>query len=267
MRNQVIEFATPVRKPGKVRWTALLVVLVLFWPAAEASALPWLQSYELFEGSEFLQPVVPADFFGPGSDPFDWTISYGFYSDTIIIRLDDAAPPTPPPSTGTIDIEIVALNLVSVAPITVTYNGGLNPEQWHVDVDLAPGGNNTGQISATRTHENGGTFSSDLAVQPRFTFTRDDHPSEVRVFDSVNEGYTGELRTLFPDSPWCDESPFGLPEDFNPGVDPLLPGDPFPIPYIGPAGELIALTLTPEPATLAVLALGLPGLIRLKRKR
>jgi len=264
MKNQVIEFDKPMKK---LCLAALVVVMVLAWPAVEASAQPWLQTYELLDGSQFLEPAVPADFFEPGSDPFDWTISHGFSTDTIIIRLDDSAPPPPPINTGTIDIEIVALSLTSIAPVTVTYGGGLTTQDWDVQVDLAPGGDNTGQIQAIRTHENGGVFSSDFVVQPRFTFTNVADPLEIRIFDSVIEGYTGEVQTLFPDSPWCDESPFGLPDDFNPGCDPFFPGGPFPLPYIGQSGEFLELLLTPEPSTLALLVLGLPGLIRLRRKR
>jgi hypothetical protein len=78
-------------------------------------------------------PTLPADLFGPGSDPFTGTVefkgvpigAFGAFSglgstDTIVQRLQpDAEPPFP----DTIDIEIVRLELVSVAPITVTYNG------------------------------------------------------------------------------------------------------------------------------------------------
>lgn len=72
-------------------------------------------------------PKIPPDFFGPGSDPFDGVIGlsgmeidpalYGT-ADTIISRTDLLELPTVG-STGTIPIEMVALNLVSVDPFVV----------------------------------------------------------------------------------------------------------------------------------------------------
>jgi hypothetical protein len=70
-----------------------------------------------------------------------------------------------------IPIEIVALNLVSVEPITVTYSGGQEPELWELKVGLAPT-QPLGQMAITQTSAQGGTFDSQLPVSPRLTFTR-----------------------------------------------------------------------------------------------
>ncbi len=128
-------------------------------------------------------PAIPADFFGPGSDPFQDTVSlqgvpivtFGGFgdlgpTDTIVERLQDAGPIFP----DTIDIEIVALSLESTAPITITENGGQDPELWDVQVEVPEGDLNQSQGTMTIRHEypDGGTFDSTLPVKPRLVFTR-----------------------------------------------------------------------------------------------
>ncbi|MFQ5599222.1 MAG: hypothetical protein ACE5G2_01570, partial [Candidatus Krumholzibacteriia bacterium] len=123
---------------------------------------------------------IPADFFDPGSDPFDGVIGLGGVAlgasttcpnddlsivDTIVERLATAVLPTVP-STDTVPIEIVELSLRSTEPITVTYNGGMNPELWDVDVHLSQLPQPQGTMTITKNHPNGGFFSSDLPVLP-----------------------------------------------------------------------------------------------------
>jgi hypothetical protein len=98
-----------------------------------------------FNSSEGGIPL-PADFFGPGSDPFDGHIDLTGAplsatedlktTDAIVERLETASV-SDCPSSDTIDIEIIALHLVSTSPITVTYNGGMSPELWDVEVCLS----------------------------------------------------------------------------------------------------------------------------------
>ena len=82
---------------------------------------------------------IPADFFGPGSDPFDGVIwlqgdplntsppELLGPTDTIVKRTESATLPACGAS-DPIEIELLALSLVSIDPMTVTYNGGQNPE-------------------------------------------------------------------------------------------------------------------------------------------
>jgi carbonic anhydrase/acetyltransferase-like protein (isoleucine patch superfamily) len=98
-------------------------------------------------GASSVDLDIPADFFGAGSDPFQGRVDLrgvpletgGPFelgdTDTVIRRPDDAQVPCD----GTrvqVPIEIVQLSLVSVAPITVTENGGQNPTLWDVRVGL-----------------------------------------------------------------------------------------------------------------------------------
>jgi hypothetical protein len=153
---------------------------------------PAPNSYQSFEGSP-----IPADFFDPGSSQFSRSILLGGQPlgnhpscpsdnlsavDTIVRRLSTAVLPTDP-STDTIPIEIVALSLVSVNPITVFYDTGADPELWNVSVDLsALAPQPIGTMTISHTAPSGGTFDSILPVIPRFTFTRISD-SAVRVLD------------------------------------------------------------------------------------
>lgn len=135
---------------------------------------------------------IPAGFFGPGSDPFTGTIvlrgsplptlggpSLG-PTDTVVRRLADAVLPAPG-SQATVPIEIVALNLVSAQPITVTYNGGQNPESWNVKVCLSATAQTQGSMTIRRTCTDAGTFDATLPVRPKFVFTRTSPPATMTL--------------------------------------------------------------------------------------
>ncbi len=128
----------------------------------------------------FLDTPLPADFFGTGSDPFTGTVDlqgapFGGGSlgpaDTIVRRQSDLCP-TDVGDSITVDVEIVALSLVSVEPITVTFNDGQSPEDWDIAVCLSSFSQQTGRMTITLDEEDCGTFDSNIPVLPRFTFTR-----------------------------------------------------------------------------------------------
>ncbi len=196
-------------------------------------------------------PPIPADFFGTGSDAYGSPIAqevclrgeplgqtpYGYYevADTLIRRellLGDPFDRCESPSgeSRTVDIEIVALNLKSSAPITVTYNGGQNPEQWDVAVDLsevAPAYQST--LTAYKTHCNGGTYDTELYVQARFTFTKVSDPGEVRYLDTGLEGLDAIPLAQNVDNWVADVDPNMSLEsewwctDFHPGIEDRNP--------------------------------------------
>ncbi len=154
---------------------------------------PWITNGSLTENCHDFSVVcpIPADFFGPGSDPFIGTVCFkgepigdidlpGFgvlnfgEADTLIRRESDPFDACDLPGGPSVDvpIELVALNLVSIDPVIVTFNGGQNPEPWDVQISVDPTVQPGGTLTATKTHCNGGTFDSSLDVCPTFTFTR-----------------------------------------------------------------------------------------------
>ena len=173
---------------------------------------------------DFNENPLPAGFFGPGSDPFDGVVMFkGVIPDFVIVhRTRDFSFPVPLPSTDTVPIEIVSLNLVSCEPITVT--GGQNSGLWNVSVGMNPGPPTQGQMTATKTHPNGGTFTAEFYVQPLFTFTRV-CPSDTRsligpqTILSTVQPYSWQDTSPKPNPP-CDGNGFYVGGNFVPGVDP-----------------------------------------------
>jgi hypothetical protein len=212
---------------------------------------PWMTAPEAVNCHDFGVPgagPLPADFFGPGSDPFDGQVClegeplgptpWGDYetADTLIERPADPFDrcELPSGSQSLVDVEIVALNLRSVEPITVTYNGGQMPEQWDVTVDLSAVTPPVGTVTATKTHCNGGTYGSELNVMPRFTFTGVVDPGTVRVLDTGLVGMDHITLSQTNDHPWTSDVSENLywPNiectDFHPGIedtDPVMECD------------------------------------------
>jgi len=152
------------------------------WGTAWAQPTSIPAGYDLFETdpqSTHFDFGLPAGFFGPGSDPFTGRVKFAGVpletfmghnvgdADTVVQRLE-AANPMPD---DTVPIEIVALSLVSMEPITVVYPG-MGTHQWDVNVGLSSTQPSQGQMTIRHEGTEGGTFDSQLQVVPRFTFTR-----------------------------------------------------------------------------------------------
>lgn len=191
-------------------------------------------------------PPIPADFFEPGSDPFTGTVRLGgaqFGSaDTIIERIGSMDFPCDPASSQQVPIELVALSLKSCEPITVTSNGGLDPQEWDVSVDLSAVPAPPGHMTVLKTHANGGTYESTLFVQPVFTFTRPD-TGEVRVLDTGLEGIVPlELNSAGPsswvDSPTKDNYPCEGNGFYHAADEPLV--------LQSPAGDVVLELMPPQ---------------------
>ncbi len=181
---------------------------------------------------DFGTTPLPADFFGPGSDPFDGvvvlqgspldTVPAGALgsTDTIYERLADSLPMDIGGS-DTVPIEIVALSLTSCEPIEVSFNGGTAIEEWVVDVHLSPTVAQTpGTMTIYLKHADGGTFDSDLPVVPILEFSQVSGTATA----AMDPGPT--LAMASSDTGWV--MPFG-PAGFDPatlGIDPLPPGIP-----------------------------------------
>jgi hypothetical protein len=202
-------------------------------------------------------PAIPADFFGPGSDPFVGQVCFeglplgptpfGYYgdADTIICRSADPFLRCALPSVTefTVPIQIVALSLVGrhdpisgkPIPIVVTYNGGQNPEFWNVAVGLSVVQSPPGTLTAVKTHCNGGTYTSLLPVRPKFTFTKATPPNTQQVLDTgVLGGWPVFTLVQDPapptaDPPWIHDPQAALRvvmdpcTNFHPGVEDVNP--------------------------------------------
>ena len=249
----------------------MFVVATVASPAAADDVLPGIDLFETPPGSSsdaFNSAAggmpIPADFFFPGSDPFDGSIAlqgnplggpFGL-TDTIVERLLPATLPCP--SSTAIPIEIVALDLVSTSPITVTENGGQNPTQWDVRVCLSDchfvvlpdplcsqlaAGDLTGSMTIDHTHSNGGTFDSSLPVLPKFIFTPVVAGPPQAILDAGLQGAPPDVLTA-SNVPWVHTAynafgitqvPGGLQVDGNcDGIpDPPLPGTSNFVPGVG----------------------------------
>ena len=199
---------------------------------------------------DFSNNSIPADFFGPGSEPFNGIINLkGSPTDplnfedtgTIVQRLDTANLPEIP-SSDTIPIEIISLSLVSVEPITVRYNyyNNSNLELWDVQIILSPFLNSEGRMTITKEHADGGTFNSEFLVQPIFIFTKIDDRTE-KILEDVRPF---QLQTS--NVPWNYECPSLLRIDgFTSNFCAGFSDEAEIIPAIGLGAELY---ITPTPA-------------------
>jgi hypothetical protein len=186
-------------------------------PSPQAATIP--PGFDLFETNpqdttfSFQPPLapngteIPPGFFGPGSDAFTGQVSFGGvplqafngYSigdaDTVVQR-----PSAADTSSGTpVPIQLVRLSLVSMEPITVTYNGGQNPELWNVSAAPSQTRPSQGQIQINQN----GTFNSFLNVLPQLTFTRLSDGTQ-RSFDASQLSPTTQQQLTFfsQNVPW-----------------------------------------------------------------
>lgn len=245
-------YATPDNTDPRACWTCVL-------PPPDPHGTPSHEDDFSFIdfGMGGSNPPIPADFFGPGSDPFVGSV--GLQGDPIDPDASDAStfvqrsgiPVLPDDlvgTVGTVDLEIVQLRLVSAAPITVTFNGGQFPEQWDVGVGLSDFSAPVGSLTAGKTHDNGGTFDTTLHVQPKLTFTKVSDPGEVRVLDTGLEGIApiDFSSTAAPFVHSVDPS-LGViaPSDgtFVPFVEETMPGD--------PSSQQVVPTILDDPGTPA----------------
>ncbi len=245
--------------------------------AAEPPVPPGTDYWKTISGQfDFATNPIPANFFGPGSDPFIGPVqlegnplNFGSFgdADTLVERLDEVDPP-PFPAETTVDIEILALSLTSIAPIEVNESSGTS--LWDVSVELDPTTPMLGQLEITKTDANGGTFSTQLQVQPRFTFTKVGDPWDIRVFDRDDN--------LLPPIPLV--SAVDADWSYLPPIDPELIPPPARtnqlfLNYLWSMyGDEFTWTVrqaemppVPEPGSFAVLALGLAGMIGRKRRK
>jgi hypothetical protein len=107
---------------------------------------------------------------------------------------------------GVSEFRIVGLHLKNRTGLTVTYNGGANPELWDVEVCLSTVKQLGGIIQLTRSPGIsicGGTFNYSLAVTPRLTFKRQ-RDNAQRILDPGSTGFI----TFLANGHWADRKNF-----------------------------------------------------------
>jgi len=183
--------------------------------------------------------AIPADFFGPGSDPFSDFVTFrsvpigGAFgdADTVLRRSEDPFDRCALPSYDEVfvDIDLVMLNLESTDPVRVTYSEGKEEQFWNLELSLSPVKPASGTLSAIKTTCNGGTYSvDDLRVQPLFRFTLVEDPGEVRTFDTGALGLDPVVLSLY-NGHWVSDVDPGLVvispycTDFHPGLTDNAP--------------------------------------------
>ncbi len=191
--------------------------------------------------------------------------------DTIIERLNGAAPFPVAGAPAPIAIELVALSLTSVSPVDI--GGTLFNMEIISGSLLGEPANPLGQMTVTHDFGNGGNFFVDsLPVDSKATFTEVGNP--LNFFDVfipvVFVGAVGQwAHTPGPLDPHDDiEFPAG---DFFAGIDPFTREKLPPISH--PAGpgfppghiHVVRAGNIPAPGTLALL--GIAGLMGARRRR
>ncbi len=187
---------------------------------------PGVDLFETVPGTNFefdAAHAIPAGFFEPGSEPFSGVIKLGGApldsfegrdtgtTDTIV-RRKRAADLSGRAGSDTVPIELVALNLVSVQPITVTYPGAKPDQQWDVYVEETSLKPSKGSMTITKANANGGTFDSVLEVRPLFIFVRQTD-GKTRKLDMGLPQYDAMsrlIRVRGDDVPWQLGCPPGI---------------------------------------------------------
>ena len=237
-----------------------LAAVVLAGPgAAQADPIVVSAGWDLFvtqDGTSF-QGVA---FEGVPLGTFDFGGTIGSKAtgdaDTIVERTEDASVAGAGLS-ATIGIEIVALQLVSTAPV----NFGAGEALHYITLQTGAGNESTGTMIIRFPNPDGGTFDSSFTVN-----------CDLRI-GALN----GTI--LFSDSPtmtssdnkWERLSPPGALEieDVNYLLDGSTTAEDFwpvnVVTHIAPS-ETVHVVQAPEPATLGLLALGGLALVRRRRK-
>jgi hypothetical protein len=200
---------------------------------------------------DFSGDPIPADFFGPGSLPFEGTVSLTGVpigpagTDTIVERGPVMG------GVETVPIEIVAMELRSIAPIEVDFGTGTS--FFDVFVHLDPSPPSTGQMQLQQTSPSGGTIGG----------------SFFDVFTTIELGpvVPGPSLTL----PHNETLFISLPPVQFIYVPPInYPGPPgfYPDPqtFDGEGPLFITLVPSPEPSSVVLAGCGLAVLVLIGRR-
>jgi hypothetical protein len=216
-------------------------------------------------------PIAPINFEGLELGTFDFgggAVDVGT-TDTIVQRLDTVSPPS-----GTTDLVMLALQLISVD----TYDANLNPDPGgeHVYITLDDSVPSTGtmtiDIDDPLADFNNGTFDSTLNVAFNITLGS---PGGQNLNDLAGCGVGPcVLELSATDVPWDRTPPLGaqLIEDINYRLDVTndIYGDIWAHPFIEEhpccGQHEVTVATVPEPGTLTLLGATLLGFAALRRR-
>jgi hypothetical protein len=202
---------------GRATAAILSAVLITATYAALIPAGPnYFETVPTGTSIDFSRANISRGFFDPGSDSF-----FGFIrlqgtpvdptalgtTDTIMQRLEDIN--ISPNERKVTPLAIVLVSLVSVNPITVTYNRGHNPEFWDARVSLQPNQEQQGWMTIMQTSADGGRYETLQPARLMITFTRrSDNVTRTLPFgvmigsDAVPWSYNAD-RILITDGHFC----------------------------------------------------------------
>lgn len=156
---------------------------------------PWFTDTKLTTDVDFSIDPIPAGFFdhdGMSCEAFSGVIAfegmpiqedqYGV-ADTLVFRAFDPILPEDPIGTErSVDIEMVALNLVSLMPINVQCDG--KPALWNVSAYLAE--TRIGSLVAIKEHDNGGNAEVTLPFFQALHFEKAANPKIQKTLDDTS---------------------------------------------------------------------------------
>ena len=188
---------------GRATAAILSVALITATYAALIPAGPnYFETDPTGTSIDFSRSFIPRNFFDLGSDPFLGFIRLQGHpvdqrtlgtTDTIMQRVFDIEiSQNGPPKT--ISLEIAAVSLVAVNPITVTHNGGQNPELWDARVSLQPNQEQRGRMTIMQTSADGGTYETLQPARLMITF--------IRRSDNATRDLPFGVLLAASDAPW-----------------------------------------------------------------